>query len=487
MNSRRTRIILTIVLTLLLGLAAGGYMGTKWAAGKDENEVSVQSADTDGSSGDSGKSSGKNMKKIDQAYNLIKKHYVRNVSDQNLTEGAIQGMLKMLDDPYSEYLDAEKLKQFNEQIESSFEGIGAEVSMEDNKVTIVAPIKGSPAEKAGLRPKDKILKIDGKSIEGLDLNEAVSKIRGEKGTKVKLEIERPGTKKPFTKEITRDKIPVETVYGDMKQTNGKKTGVIKLTSFSEHTADDFLKELDKLEKDGMQGLVIDVRGNPGGLLQSVEAILDVFITKDKPYLQIENRKGDKEPRYSKLDKKKDYPINILTDEGSASASEILAVAFKENGYDTVGVKSFGKGTVQQAVALGDGSEIKLTLFKWLSPDGNWIHKKGVKPTIEQKQPAYYYANPIDASKPLVYDQTGDSIENVQIMLTGLGYEPKRTDGYFSKETEQAVKAFQQAHKLKADGKVDSKTAETIEAEVVAKIRSGKDDKQLKKALDSLYK
>lgn len=212
-------------------------------------------------------------------------------------------------------------------------------------------------------------------MEGLDLNEAVAKIRGEKGTEVVLTIVRQGTTEPFQITIVRDTIPIETVHSEMKTVDGKKTGLIEITNFAETTAEDFESQLKALEDDGMEGLVIDVRGNPGGLLNSVEEILDLFVPKDIPYIQIEDQSGNKTPYYSTLDKKKDYPISVLVDEGSASASEILAVAMKEIGYDVVGTNSFGKGTVQQAVPLGDGSTVKLTFFKWLSPKGTWIHEK----------------------------------------------------------------------------------------------------------------
>src|SRR5699024_3216869 len=161
------------------------------------------------------------MSKVVQAYGLIKQHSLKDVAEDDLIAGAIQGMLETLDDPYSTYMDVETMERFNEQIESSFEGIGAEVSMVNEKVTIVAPIKDSPAEEGGLRPNDQILKIDGDGLEGLDLNEAVEKIRGEKGSEVVLEIERPGVSDTFEKTIVRDKIPLETVYPDTKTINGK--------------------------------------------------------------------------------------------------------------------------------------------------------------------------------------------------------------------------------------------------------------------------
>src|SRR5699024_539777 len=412
--------------------------------------------------------------------------YVEDVKTEDLTEGAIKGMLETLDDPYSSYMDAEMMKSFDQEIESSFEGIGAEVSMQDNKVTIVSPIKGSPAEKKGLRSNDKILKIDGKSIDGLDLNEAVDKIRGEKGSKVKLTIERAGAKKPFDVELTRADMPIETVYTEIEKTNGKETGILKLTSFSENTADDFKKELKKMEDKQIDGLVIDVRGNPGGLLDSVDDILKEFVPKDKPYLQIEDRNGKKEKRYSEIDKKKSYPITVLTDEGSASASEILAVALKETGYQTVGTKSYGKGSVQQAVPLDDESRMKLTLFKWLSPNGKSINKKGVKPSVKVKQPGYYYAHPVQIKKPLKYDQVSDDVKNIQVMLHGLDYKVDRQDGYFDKQTEKAVKAFQKEQKLKQTGTVNKETGAAIETEVLKHVRDGKDDKQLEEGIKALY-
>lgn len=488
MNFKKIHIVLILIGALLLGFA-GAYTGVKLAqpdAASDSEKTNIESAMPDSGSGKDEVKHLKDMEKVEQAFNLIKQNYLKGAEDKQLIEGAIQGMLATLGDPYSTYMDVETMTEFNEQIESSFEGIGAEVSMVNGVVTIMSPIKDSPAEKAGLRPNDQVLTVDDESLDGLDLNEAVAKIRGEKGSEVVIKIKRKGASEPFDVKITRDEIPVETVYNEVKTIDGKKTGVIEISNFSEHTSEEFADQLTKLEKDGIEGLVIDVRGNPGGLLNVVEEILSLFIPKDMPYIQIEDQDGQKTPYYSKLDKKKDYPINVIVDEGSASASEILAVAMKEAGYDVVGKTSFGKGTVQQAVPLGDGSTIKLTFFKWLSPEGNWINEKGVKPTIEAAQPKYFYTNPIQIDKPLKYDQTDEKIANLQVMLDGLGYDTGRTDGYFNKETEAAVKSFQKDNKLKANGEVDEKTAGAIETAIVKRIRDGKDDKQLKKALDSLY-
>ncbi|QGQ48114.1 S41 family peptidase [Metabacillus sediminilitoris] len=425
--------------------------------------------------------------KFKQALELISTRYVEEVDEEELLEGAIQGMLSTLDDPYSVYMDKETAQQFSQSLDSSFEGIGAEVGMKSGKVTIVSPFKGSPAEKAGLQPNDQIISINGENVEGLNLNETVLKIRGKKGTKVKIEVLRANSKEKLSFNVIRDEIPLETVFSSTKDYQGKKVGYIEVTSFSENTAEDFKNALAKLEKTNIEGLVLDVRGNPGGYLQSVEEILKQFVTKDHPYIQIEERNGDKKRYFSTLSKKKDYPVTVLIDKGSASASEILAGALKEaSGYKLVGVTSFGKGTVQQAVPMGDGSNIKLTLYKWLTPKGNWIHKKGVEPTIKVEQPAIYQASPIQLEKSLVPDMNNEQVKTAQIILKGLGLAPGREDGYYSKETETAVKAFQETNELPVSGKIDLQTADTLNQKITEIKEKDENDLQLKMAIKALF-
>ncbi|QKY69927.1 S41 family peptidase [Lentibacillus sp. CBA3610] len=484
MKQKKLYIVLLLAGALVLGFA-GAYLGVTLAqpdSGVDQ--APEQSAEMpDQNSGNPPT----NMQKVAQTYNLIQEHYLEDVEDNQLIEGAIQGMIASLEDPYSSYMDVESMEQFNETIESSFEGIGAEVSMVNDQVTIVSPIKDSPAEEAGLRPNDQILSVDGESVEGLSLNEAVEKIRGEKGTEVVIEIQRSGVSESFDVTLVRDDIPVETVYSEVETIDGKKTGVIEITSFAENTGDHFTGQLEELENEGIEGLVIDVRGNPGGVLDSVEGVLKNFIPEDMPYVQIESQNGETEKSYSELDEKKPYPISVLVDEGSASASEILAVAMKEAGYDVVGTNSFGKGTVQQAVPVGDdGSRVKLTLFKWLSPEGTWIHEDGVEPTVNVEQPDYYFTNPVQVEEPITFDETGEDVGNIQVMLEGLGYDPGRTDGYFSEQTETAVENFQADNDLEVTGEVDEETAGSIETSVVDHVRNGEDDRQMEEALAVLY-
>jgi carboxyl-terminal processing protease len=471
--------------SLLTG-AGSTYAGMQWyesKAGVLERQIVPQQQNAQAESNNP-----ESLEKVEQAYSLIFNSYVEKVEEKKLVEGAIQGMLSTLKDPYSVYMDKETAKQFNDTLESSFEGIGAEVSSVDGKIVIVSPFKDSPAEKAGLKPNDQISKVDGESIEGLDLYEATLKIRGKKGTAVVLEIERKGLKEPLKVKVIRDEIPQITVHADMKKVNGEKVGYLEITSFSEETSKEFNKELKALEKEGMDSLLIDVRGNPGGLLSSVEEILRELISKEKPLYQIEERSGEKTRYFSNQEKVKDYPIGVLTDKGSASASEILAGALKEaGGYPVIGEKTFGKGTVQQAVPMGDGSNIKLTLFKWLTPDGNWIHKKGIEPTVEVSQPALYDTHPIQIDKPLKQDMNNEQVKNAQEILVGLGFEPGRTDGYFSDRTEIAVKAFQRKNEMDVTGVIDAKTATALEDAAREAMKQEENDIQLQTALRLMAK
>ncbi|MCA1055336.1 PDZ domain-containing protein [Rossellomorea aquimaris] len=474
MELRGKKLIIAIVVSMLIG-AGGMYGGVTYLDFNDSSDLADFS--------DKGDVNDK-LHKVEVAYDLISEKFFQDVNKGELVEGAIQGMLKTLDDPYSVYMNAETASQFNDALDSSFEGIGAEVTMMDGKLIIVAPFKNSPAEEAGLKPNDRIVKIDGSSIDGLDLYEATLKIRGKKGTKVKLEVLREGVTDPIEVSVKRDDIPVETVHSDVKKVNGTSTGYIQITTFSENTAIDFKKQLTELEKKNVEGLVIDVRGNPGGLLSSVEQILQEFVTGKKPYIQIQERSGEVMKSFSDNKKKKAYPVVILIDEGSASASEILAGALKESeGYPLIGTKSFGKGTVQQAVPMGDGSNIKLTMYKWLTPNGHWIHKKGIKPDIPVKQPAYYYAHPLQVEKPLKLEMNNEQVKNAQEMLKGLGFMLDRTDGYYSKKTEQAVKEFQIQQGLDMNGVINTETAQHLQAEIYQKVQNEKNDLQLQAAIE----
>lgn len=471
-----------VVTSLTLGVAGGMYIEPnfflKWNSPKEEkreNESASHSEDI-------------NLDKVEQAYQLIRQHYIEKTDDEQLISGAIQGMVSTLNDPYSVYMDKEVTAQFNQSLDSSFDGIGTEIGVENDKVIIVAPYKDSPAEKAGLKPKDEIVTIDGKTIKGLNVQEISMKIRGKKGTSVTIEVKRAGVSKPLSFSIKRDKIPVETITSRIEEEQGKKLGYIEISSFSMNTSKDFTRALKELENEKIQGLVIDVRGNPGGLLVSVDEILNELISNDTPYLQTEDRSGEQIKYYTKLKAKKPYNMVVLIDKGSASAAEILAAAMNEaGGYALIGEKSFGKGTVQQAIPMNDGSDVKLTVSKWLTPDGNWIHKKGIKPTIAIKQPALFSAQPLNIEKTLKRDMTSEQVQHAQEMLKSLGYEPGRDDGYYDLKTEIAVKAFQSSEGLKSTGNLNVKTASALEQKIREEMKDEDNDMQLRAAIRYLLK
>jgi carboxyl-terminal processing protease len=427
--------------------------------------------------------------KLRQAYSTIKGNYVHEINDQKLIDGAIQGMVSSLGDPYSSYMTPQQSSQFKEDLQSSFTGIGAEVSMKNGRLTIISPIKGSPAEKAGIRPNDQVLKVNGISLEGMDVNTAVSKIRGPKGSKAKLEIVRPGVKEVLHITIIRDEISLQTVEATMLP---DKIGRITVSQFSENTAKDFANGLKKLEEEGMKGLVIDVRGNPGGLLPVVLEMCDQLVPGKKTVMMTEDKNGKREKYTSKLDEAKPYPITVLIDKGSASASEILAAALQESGgYPLVGETTFGKGTVQTTRDFHDGSNIKLTIAKWLTPKGNWVHQqggtKGIKPDVKVPLPAYMHVTPFHVEKPLGRDQNSTEIKSMQTILDALGYNPGRQDGYFDERTEQSLKMFQKTKGLPQTGNLDQTTAEAVQAAFIDFVSDPKNDVQLQVAVELLKK
>lgn len=472
-------VALLMIVSFLVG--AGGTYGAMAWFGDDGRDVPAAAPS---------KATDADIQKIESLYHFIDKNYYKKVDDDKLLNGAIQGMIEALNDPFSSYMDPKSASAFTESLSSSFQGIGAEVQQVNGIVTVVSPIKGSPAEKAGLRPHDQILKVDGKSLEGKSLSEAVSMIKGKKGTVVHLVVKRPGVSHLLEFNITRDEIPLATVHSKMFDKNGKHLGYIEITSFNEKTDKEFDAALFKLEKQGIDGLIIDVRGNPGGYLDKVQNIAGQLVTSAKPIVQIEDRNGKKRPIYTDNKRKKPYPIVGLIDGGSASASEILAAALHEaGGYPLVGEKTFGKGTVQQGVTLSDKSELKLTMFKWLTPDGHWIHKKGIQPTVKVKEPDYFYAAPlvVDKGKALTFDMNNAEIANAQKMLKGAGFNPGRTDGYFDEGTVTAVKAFQKANGLSVTGKIDAPTATKLEEKLMDAVKNPKNDLQLQTALRVLLK
>ncbi|MGN7395496.1 S41 family peptidase [Peribacillus frigoritolerans] len=423
------------------------------------------------------------FEKLYSTYDKIKDDYYEEVDEEKLVDGAINGMIKSLDDPYSAYMDKKEASSFHESISSSFEGIGAEIQEQDGQIMVVSPIKGSPAEKAGVKPNDIILSVDGKSVEGLSSSEAVLKIRGEKGTKVDLSISRAGESEPIKLTIKRDTIPIETVYAEMLDDGVAK---IQVTSFSEHTVQELKTALEEMSKKDMKGLVLDLRGNPGGLLDQAIKMASLFIPNGKVVLQVEDRSGKKDVYKSENDGELKIPVVVLIDDGSASASEIVAAAVSESAdIPLIGVKSFGKGTVQTAQDFEDGSNFKYTAAKWLTPEGNWIHKKGIKPDITVKLPDYASLPYISPDKELKASDSSSEVKAAEEMLKEAGHDPGKIDGFFDEATKNAVIAFQREQKIKETGTIKDDT--TVKLMQVIREKILKNDTQVKKAVEVLKK
>ncbi|WP_045511259.1 S41 family peptidase [Bacillus amyloliquefaciens] len=421
------------------------------------------------------------FEKFNKAYEQIKSDYYQKTDDSKLVDGAIKGMISSLDDPYSSYMDPQEGKSFGETISASFEGIGAQVEEKDGNILIVSPIKGSPAEKAGIKPNDQILKVDGKSVKGLNVSEAVALIRGKKGTNVKLVLHRAGVG-DLNLSIKRDTIPVETVYSEMKKGG---IGEIQITSFSESTAKELNSAIDSLEKQGAKGYILDLRGNPGGLMDEAIKMSNMFIDKGKNIMQVEYKDGTKEVMKATKERKVTKPTVVLVNDGTASAAEIMSAALHESsGIPLIGEKTFGKGTVQTAKDYSDGSTVKLTIAKWLTADGEWIHKKGIKPQYQVKLPDYANLPYLDAEKTYQYGDSGTTVTNAQKMLKALGYSVN-VNGTYDKAFEQAVKQFQAKEKLKETGILTGDTTAKLMTDLQKQLADN--DTQMKKAVETLNK
>lgn len=309
-------------------------------------------------------------------------YFENDYSEEDLYEGVYQGFLGELRDPYTVYYTKKEYEEFQEDTEAIYEGIGAVVEYlrGTQQLMILSPFIGSPAEKAGLLPGDIIREVDNESIQGLKMEDVVTNmIRGKRGTKVTLSVYRASDNSDIDIEITRDVITVPTVSHEMLEDN---IGYIRVTGFQEVTYDQFKEAIDDLNLKGQEGLIIDLRNNPGGLLNIVIEMADELLPEGL-IVYTEDKEGNREQASSDELNKFTKPLVVLVNEKSASASEILAGAIKDSGIGTiVGTTSYGKGLVQRVFPLEDGSAIKVTIAKYYTPNGNYIHGKGIEPDVE---------------------------------------------------------------------------------------------------------
>lgn len=421
---------------------------------------------------------------IQAVYEIILSNYIEDVSEEDLLEGALSGMVNAIEDPYSQYLNIEETESMDETISSSFEGIGAEIMSNNDQIIIVSPIKGAPAEKAGLLPNDIVLSADGTSLSGMTATEAVKLIRGERGTTVTLEIKRGN--QILTVDIVRDTIPIETVAFELSK-DDPKVGIVSVFSFARPTYDEVVSAVETLRNQGAEKFVFDFRQNPGGLLDQALKIGNMFVEDDTILLQTVEKNGNP---YIITSNDQDYgtfqinePAVMLIDEGSASASEIVAGIIRdETDIPLVGMTSFGKGTVQSIYPLTEESELKLTVAKWLTPAGDWIHGEGITPDHEIELPSYAFLTIIDTSATYEQGAVSEAVQNVEEMLNAVGYNLV-VDGYYDYDTIEAVQQFQIDNNLPNSGALDEETAVAL----VEQLRNviSENDTQLEKAIELL--
>lgn len=315
----------------------------------------------------------------------IENDFYKKVDKEELINGALKGMFEATGDQYSQYYTKSEFEKLMEQTSGTFVGIGVVISPveDENLITVVAPMEGSPAEKSGIKPGDKILKVNGEDVSSKQMDKALTLIKGKEGTTVNITIKRNNQVLDF--DVKREKIINKTIEYKVIDDN---IGYIKMYSFDEHTYKDFTKALDKLEAKNIKGLVIDLRDNPGGLLNICEDIADEILDQDQIIVSVKNNKEKSKEYVSDNKKQLDLPIALLINSGSASASEILTGAIVDNGKGiAVGTTTFGKGLVQTVRQMRDGTGFKLTTAQYYTPSGAYINGKGIKPTIEEQDEA----------------------------------------------------------------------------------------------------
>ena len=419
--------------------------------------------------------------KLYNVYDTLSKEYYTDVDKDELIESSIKGMVEGLNDPYSEYMLPEQTEEFEESITGDFHGIGAELMQDDQSIIISSPMKGSPAEDAGLQSGDKIIEIDEESTQDFTTQDAVKRIRGEKGTDVTLTIQR-GSDKPFNVTITRDKIHVDSVTSEIKD----NVAHISVNRFQQETANELKNALEEAKDKEVEDIILDFRSNPGGLLNEAVDMINFFVNKGKLVLYLENKFGDREKVIAENDqiiREDDFDnIYILLNEGSASASEVFAGAMRDlTDAEIIGTKSFGKGIVQRSSEFKDNSLVKYTNTKWLTPSGDWIHEKGLEPDFVINTPDFYRVKFLDSEDAYIESQSNDDIISIKVMLDALGYDVDTIDNNFDSNLTDVVQQYQNDKDLESNGIVTGDTTEQLMKDIREHIKEN--DVQLEYLLD----
>ncbi|MER1955734.1 MAG: S41 family peptidase [Solibacillus sp.] len=417
---------------------------------------------------------------VNELHELITAESVYDITSEKLVEGALRGMANAINDPYSTYYSQQEAVFHKQALASERVGIGLELSEVNGKFIVVAPVKASPAEKAGIRPLDELVQVDETRLEGKTLGDVMKLMQGEAGETVALVLYRPELERHVKLEVKREKLKNTTVETQLLEVEEVKIGYVIISLFAENTAEEWKKALDVLLAKEVQGLIIDVRDNPGGYLHSVAQMMSMFEQNEKTFAYMQNHEGATESLKTKTSEAfapyakqlSNMPITVLQNEGSASASEVFAGALQDWKRGVViGVTSFGKGTVQQTWELQNGGEVKLSTNKWLTPSKRWIHQVGIEPDLEVEQHPLYKVEMKVLKGRFDVGEYSEEIAYSQRVLSELGYNIGRTDGFYDLDTANEVEKFRKRYELEDGRQLD----EVFFRELTLQLKNFKED------------
>lgn len=426
-----------------------------------------------------------NSTSIDEVVELLNNNWLDTTdSKTSMKDRMLKGLVDGLGDSHSSYMSAQENKAFNSDINGNYSGIGVYFSPVHSGALLTGIIEGSSAQKSGLQAGDIITKADNHSLTGLSSQEMQSHIKGNEGTTVSLEVKR--VQQNYQVKVLRKNFNSDVTYYTGTQ-NNKVYGYVAISTFGDTTAEHVEQALKEFKKQNVSEIILDLRGNGGGYITAARDLLSLFNEKGETLFTVKNKKGQTETY--KDNTKTHYAFSngfILMDGGTASASELCAGSLKEiQGYQLIGEKSYGKGTIQAQTSLSDGSVLKYTYAKWYTPKGVNINKKGWTPDVTVEDQSLLSAYFTYYKEQYHVDQVSNSIMIMENLLQNLGYQPGRTDGYFSQEASQALKQFEQDHGLNVDGVLEYNDQECMVASFAEKLSHKENDQTLQKTLTLL--
>lgn len=428
---------------------------------------------------------------VNEMHDLIARESVYDVSSDKLVEGALRGMANAINDPYSTYYTEQEAALHKQALASERIGIGLELAEANGKFIVIAPVKASPADQAGIRPLDELIQINETRLEGKSMGDVMKLMQGKEGETIELVLFRPSMERHVKILVKRERLKNETVQSQVISVEETPIGYIVITLFGEETAIEWKNALNRVLEEQVEGLIIDVRNNPGGYLHSVAQIISFFEAKEKVFAYMQNHEGATEPLTTKaveeldsyVEKISTMPITIIQNEGSASASEVFSGALQDwKRAVLIGVTSFGKGTVQQSWELQNGGELKLSTNKWLTPSKRWIHQVGIEPDVEVEQHPLYHVEMKLLKGRFEVGEYSEEIAYSQLVLGELGYGISRTDGFFDMDTAEEVMKFRKNHDLQEGRHLDEVFFTELTAQLQEFKASQLNDMQLQMAI-----